>query len=410
MPQKYPLLARQPIFNRDMQVVAYELLYRAGKGNKATIADGDTASTQVLLNTFAELSVKNVVGNHKAFINFTRELMEAELPFDTSQLVIEVLESETVNSHLLHILKDLRQNGFTIALDDFELTPASEPLLAYADIVKLDVLALPEEKLKQHITHLKNLGLQIVAEKIESFDMLAHCKTLGCDMFQGYFLERPAVIEGRRLSENKQAVLRLLTKLNEPDVTFEEIEKIIACDPVLSFKLLRLVNSAAFGLPRTIESMRQALTLLGLNVIKNWAGLIAMTKLEQKPTELSTLALSRAKLCELMASGIHPKHDCARFFTVGLLSMMDAFLDTPLEQIVTDIQLSDDLKSALLHHTGEEGKFLHTVVLYERGDWGAIDWEYLEKKAINPGELTELYLQTLNWVDNTQLAIQSEIN
>lgn len=409
MAQKHPLLARQPIFDRNMEVVAYELLYRASQDNQAFVTDGNTASSQVLLNAFTQLSVEKVVGNHRAFINFTGDLMDARLPFDSSQLVIEVLENEVIDSNLLHRLKTLRENGFTIALDDFEITPQSEALLAYADIVKLDVLALSEAELTTHIEKLKALGIQVLAEKIETFDMLEHCKALGCDMFQGYFLERPAIIEGHRLNESKQAVLQLLGKLNDPDVAFTDVEEIISRDPVLSFKLLRLVNSAAFGLPRTIESLRQALTLLGLKIIKNWIGLLAMAKLGDKPAELSAQALGRAKLCELMAAQTRPESQCDKFFTAGLLSMLDAFMDAPLETVLSEIQLSEPLKNALLHFEGEEGKFLRAVIDYEHGEWGAIDWAYLEGKNLDPGSLSTLYLQTLCWVDETQLAVQAEV-
>ncbi|MDO3386402.1 HDOD domain-containing protein [Gilvimarinus sp. SDUM040013] len=409
MAQMHPLLARQPIFDRNMGVVAYELLYRASLDNHAAVTDGNTASTQVLLNAFTELSVEKVVGQHRAFINFTGDLMDARLPFDTSQLVVEVLESEAIDSNLLHRLKTLRENGFAIALDDFEITEESEPLLAYADIVKLDVLALSEQQLVTHIQQLKNLGIQVLAEKIETFEMLEQCKAMGCDMFQGYFLERPAIIEGHRLNESKQAVLQLLAKLNEANVAFTDVEEIISRDPVLSFKLLRLVNSAAFGLPRTIESLRQALTLLGLKIIKNWIGLLAMAKLGDKPAELSAQALTRAKLCELMAAQTRPESQCDTFFTAGLLSMLDAFMDSPLESVLAEIQLSEELKAALLDYSGEEGNFLRTVIHYEHGEWNAIDWDYLKTKDLDPGSLSTLYLQTLCWVDETQRAIQAEV-
>ncbi|MDO3384189.1 EAL and HDOD domain-containing protein [Gilvimarinus algae] len=410
MSDEYPLLARQPIFNRDMAVVAYELLYRTDGDNRAKVTDGNIASSQVLLNTFTELSIEKVVGEHKAFVNFTGALMEANLPFDTSQLVIEVLEGEYVDARLLHRLKSLREQGFAIALDDFEWTAQSEQLLPYADIVKLDVLALNTQQLNEHIHKLKHLGLQVLAEKIETFDMLEHCRELGCDLFQGYFLEKPKVLTGQRLSESKQAVLQLLAKLNDREVVFSEVEDVISRDPVLSYKLLRLVNSAAFGLPRTIESLRQALTLLGLKIIKNWIGLLAMAKLGDKPAELSVKALTRAKLCELMAAHTRPANQCDSFFTVGLLSMLDAFMDAPLEKVLNGIQLSDSLMAALLRFEGEEGKFLQAAIAYDHGDWNAIDWTFLAQQNIDPGVLSSLYLTTLEWVDDTQHAIRAEIS
>lgn len=388
-----------------MEVYGYELLYRSHLLNRATIIDGDRASTQVLLNTFANLSIDKVVGKKHAFINFTGTLMDAQLPFDTSQLVIEVLENEYTNNTLLHRLKVLKDRGFTIALDDFELSEHTEPLIAYADIIKLDVMALDADALRTHIHTLKPLGVKILAEKIETFAMLELCKALGCDFFQGYFLERPQIISGRRLSENRQAVVRLLALVNNPDVAFENIEEIISQDPVLSYKLLRLVNSAAFGLPRTIESLRQAITLLGLKNIKNWVSLLAMSNLDDKPLELSIKALVRARFCELLAAVSRPLHHCDQFFTVGLLSTLDAFMDVSLPLLLSDIELSSTLREALLEGKGEEGKLLQTAIAYEHAQWDNIDWAYLEQQGIDQPRASALYLQTLEWVDDTGMVI-----
>jgi|SRR5690554_433607 len=409
MPQELPLLARQPIFNRAMEVVAYELLYRADHSNTAQFTDGNSASTQVLLNTFAELSIDKVVGNKRAFINFTAALIETRLPFDTSQLVVELLENEVINAHLLHNLKSLYEEGFTIALDDFVLSEASVALIPYADIIKLDVLALTDSQLMAHVNYLKPLGVQLVAEKIETFEMLDHCLALGFDMFQGYFLEKPKLIKGQRLSENKQAVLQLLAQLNDPEAAFEDIEEIIARDPVLSYKLLRLVNSAAFALPRTIESLRQALTLLGLTIIRNWIGLLAMAKLDDKPAELSAKTLIRAKMCELIASQTRARTDCDTFFTAGLLSTLGAFMDTPLIEVIDTIKLSTALRDALLERKGAEGKVLQCVIHYEHGEWGQIDWHYLAGQQLNPHSLSALYMQTLQWVDATMASLQPDL-
>lgn len=402
MPQDRPLLARQPIFDRQMHVVAYELLYRNSNSNHAQIADGDTASSEVLLNTFTEPSLQKVVGNKKAFINFTSALMSTPLPFDTSQLVIEVLENETINARLIDTLHTLQENGFTIALDDFEITQESAQLITYAKIVKLDVLALSEKQLKEHVQYLQTKNVQILAEKIETINMLNMCKALGCDLFQGYFLEKPQIITGKKLNGNKQAVVQLLAKLHNPDVTVEELKTLISHDPILSLKLLQLVNSTAYNMPRQIESLQQAITILGLNVIKNWVGLLAMAKLDDKPIELSTKTLSRAKFCELMAAVTRPAQQCDTFFTTGLLSTLDVYMDTPLSNILEDIQISEALSAALLEHVGDEGQFLAAACAYENGQWDAIDWAYLQQHNIDESTLATLYLETLAWVDDTQ--------
>lgn len=401
MSELLPLLARQPIFNRKMQVVAYELLCRSCDLNEYTADGGDMASSQVLLHTFTELSIHSVVGHHQAFINFTRTLLLTPPPFDRRQLVVEVLEGQQVDAQMLHSLRSLREQGYTIALDDFELTDETRDLIPYADIIKLDVLQLSPAQIREHIDYLKPFGLTLLAEKVETYEMLEYCKDAGFDLFQGYFLARPKVIKGRKITENKQAVLQLLSVLHDPDVPLEQVEQLVARDPMLSYKLLRLVNSAAFALPRTIESLRQAITLLGLDIIKNWVNLLAMANLGDKPMELSIAALTRARMCEIIAATMSGKKRQDTFFTVGLLSTLDAFMDAPLEILLSNISLSEQLNEALLNHLGDEGKVLDIVEHYERAEWDKIDWDYLNSRNISPDTLSHIYLDALNWVTTT---------
>jgi EAL and modified HD-GYP domain-containing signal transduction protein len=401
MSESLPLLARQPIFNTQMKVVGYELLCRSSHVNQASFNNGDAASSQVLLNTFTELSIANVVGKHLAFINFTRNLLETPPPFDQKQLVIEVLEGQKVDAAMLHALKVLREHNYTIALDDFVLTPETQCLIPYADIIKLDVLQLSPQEVVNHLKHLKPFGITLLAEKVETYEMLEFCKSAGFDLFQGYFLARPQIISGRKMSDNKQSVLQLLAALQDPDVSAEHIEKMLARDTVLSFKLLRLVNSAAFGLARKVDSLKHAVLLLGINKIKNWVNILAMSNLGDKPHELSVSALTRARMCELIANRLTDKNKSDGYFTVGLLSTLDAFMDAPLTTLLDSISLSKHINDAILKKMGSEGKVLEITTAYERGDWEKIDWDYLAENNINAEELAQIYIDTLAWVDVT---------
>lgn len=401
MSEQWPLLARQPIFNRKMQVVAYELLCRNYDIDFTSPEGGDTASSQVLLHTFTDLSIQSVVGKHQAFINFTRTLLLAPPPFNQDQLVIEVLEGQKVDAQMLHSLKRLREKGYTIALDDFELTEETRGLIPYADIIKLDVLQLSTEQILEHVEYLKPFGITLVAEKVETYEMLEFCKASGFDLFQGYFLARPKIIKGRKITENKQAVLQLLSVLHDPDVHLDEVERLIAHDPLLSYKLLRLVNSAAFALPRNIESLRQAIMLLGLDIIKNWINLLAMANMGDKPLELSIAALTRARMCAAIATEMNGRTRSDSFFTVGLLSTLDAFMDAPLEVLLESLSLNENLNEALLQHSGNEGRVLEIVEHYEKANWEKIDWEYLSANNITPDVLTHIYLEAISWVSNT---------
>lgn len=401
MSELLPLLARQPIFDRSMRVVGYELLCRSSEINRATFDNGDSASSQVLLNAFTELSLERVVGKQKAYINFTRTLLYTPPPFDRQQLVLEVLEDQRVDEELLNSLKQLKHQGHTIALDDFVLNEQTRPLLDYADIVKLDVLQLNESALLDHFERLKTGGYKLLAEKIESYEMLERCQSLGFDLFQGYFLARPKILKGHKITESKQAVLQLLAALHDPDVSIARVEQLLSQDPVLSYKLLRLVNSAAFALPRTIESLHQAITLLGLDIIKNWVNLLAMANLGDKPRELSVAALTRARLCESLGCLIRRTEREDSYFTLGLLSTLDAFMDMPMEALLANLSLSEPLSQALLHHRGQEGRILATVERYEQGQWDRIDWAFLEGCGITPERLAQLYLDALDWVSDT---------
>jgi EAL and modified HD-GYP domain-containing signal transduction protein len=314
---------------------------------------------------------------------------------------VEVLEGQRVDASMLHSLKVLREQNYTIALDDFVLTPETENLIPYADIIKLDVLQLSQAQLLSHVRHLKPFGIQLLAEKVETYEMLEFCKKAGFDLFQGYFLARPQIMTGRKMSDNKQSVLQLLSALHDPDVQIEKIEKMIARDTVLSFKLLRLVNSAAFGLARKVDSLKQAIMLLGINKIKNWVNILAMSNLGNKPHELSVAALTRARMCEVIANHLNGRVKQDGFFTVGLLSTIDAFMDMPLDSLLGSISLSEHINDAILNKLGNEGKVLAITTHYERGEWDQIDWKFLQDNNISPEMLTQIYVDTISWVDKT---------
>uniref|UniRef100_UPI001EE77CFB EAL and HDOD domain-containing protein n=1 Tax=Cellvibrio sp. OA-2007 TaxID=529823 RepID=UPI001EE77CFB len=341
------------------------------------------------------------MGTHKAFVNFTRTLLDSPPPFNRQKLVIEVLEGQQVDAAMLHSLKQLREQGYTIALDDFELDENSKNLIAYADIIKLDVLSLSPEKLRQHIDYLKPFNITLIAEKVETYEMFEQCKALGFDLFQGYFLAKPRVITGRKISENKQSVLQLLSALHDQDVPIEKIERMIARDTLLSFKLLRLVNSAAFGLSRNIESLRQAIMLLGLNKLRNWVNLLALSNLSGKPHELSVAALTRARMCEMIATKMNQRNSPDTYFTVGLLSTLDAFLDSPLEELLRSLSLSESLNNAMLTHAGPEGMVLQVVQAHEQGHWQNINWPQLAALGLTPNLIAEIYVDSLHWVAET---------
>jgi len=390
------VIARQPIFDRQYDIYAYELLFRSASDQ--TFADlsslsGDTATSRVINYAFLELGIERVIGNHTAFINLTRNFILNEDPLPTSQnrVIVEILEDIIVDDELLNGVRKLIKQGYTIALDDFIFHESLRPLVELASIIKVDILALDEAALREHVTILRKYDVKLLAEKVETREEFELCKELGFDFFQGFFFCRPDNIEDNPIPDNQLILVKLMQKLQEEDVEFEEIEQLISRDPGLTYKLLRLLNSAAIGMPRKINSIRQGLVILGLKAIKTWTSLIIMSELDSVPQELLDQALIRAKMGESLA----PHYDCSSesSFLVGLFSTIDAMLNQPMAIIVKSIPLADETKQALLHKQGELGQLLTDIELYERGLWSELEnanasLEIFSQSYINAAEWT----------------------
>jgi EAL and modified HD-GYP domain-containing signal transduction protein len=399
------LLARQPIFDRNTKVVAYELLFREVNPERADVVDGDFATSAVLENAFMNLSIDDVIGDHKAFINFTPRLLEMEIPIEPARCVIEVLEDVEVTDALLESLKRAKQKGHLVALDDFEYNEALQPLVDLADIIKLDVLALTDSELVDAVGRLSAYGVTLLAEKIETNEMLRHCLDLGFEMFQGNFLSKPEPITGRKLAANKIVVLELLTKLQEPSSNFKDLELLISQDPALGLKTLRLVNSAYYGPRHQIESLSHAIAYLGMDALRSLASLLVVSGLSDKPDALRDFALERAKFCELLGRKVK-EAEASVFYSVGLLSTMDAYFDQPLEEILGNMSLRPDVKAALLDREGELGAVLALVERVQRGELEAIVWDRLADFDLSPQVVNELYMEVIQW--QRQVSVELE--
>lgn len=388
-------IGRQPIYDRALQVYAYELLYRSGEENSAGMPDGDVATSQVILNAFTEIGIENLVGKHLAFINLTRGFIIGDnpLPLTQGKVVLEVLEDIVVDDALIDAVRKLSQAGYLIALDDFIFHESLRPLVDVADIIKIDVRALTRETVSAHVTELRRSKARLLAEKVETQEEFDYYKALGFDYFQGYFFSRPKVIRRHAIPANRLAILRLLGRLHDPDVAIKELEELISQDVSLSYRLLRYINSAFFSLPRKVESLHQAIVYLGNASIKTWVTLIALSGIDDKPSELLTVALVRGKMCELLAERLKlPGKDS--YFIVGLFSALDAMMDVPLEQVVENLPLSPLVVAALLKHEGQAGGALHCTLAYEKNEWDQIDCRQMEK-----GVIVQSYLDAVAWAD-----------
>ncbi len=363
-------IGRQAIFNAEQEVIAYELLFRSDDlTNAAQFIDGDKATSEVILNTFTEIGLQQIVGKLPPFINFGRSFLLNThfLPQLPKHTVIEVLEGIEVDEILLQTLRSLSERGYKIALDDFLYHPQLEPLVELANIIKLDLSQIEMAEMPQHIAQIRRPDLKLLAEKVETHAQFEACKALGFDYFQGYFLCKPQIIEGRKLPTNKIGVLRLLAKLQDPEINLGELETLIKSDVSMSYRLLKYVNSAEMARRREISSIHDAIMLLGWQSIRRIATLVALSRIDDKPRELMIMSLIRAHMCESLG-GNQQIFDVNYYFTVGLFSTLDAMLDLPMAQILEDISLSSELRNALLRHEGPLGQMLRCTLQYERGD------------------------------------------
>lgn len=381
------LFARQPIYDRHRELAGCELLFRPAPGASAAGFDGDFATRQVLISAFTETSLRDVCENTPAFINFSAATLQAALPFSPDEMVIEVLETVEASPAVVDTLRHCRKLGYRIALDDYQLEDASHPLLDVADIVKLDYPAYSADGLIRVIAALREAAprLQLLAEKIETPEDFARCHAAGCDLFQGYFLARPAPVHGQRLPSDRLSVLHLLAELNRPDIGFNELTAIIRRDPFISVRLLKMAGSAYFSRSREITSVQMAVSLLGKRRILSLANLLALTRLDDKPHALQRLALARGELCQALADRLLDSPGSG--FTVGLFSCLDAFFDRPIEQVLAELPLHESLSRAILHHDGPLGLILATAKRLERGELDALDWPALNALGLTPAEL-----------------------
>ena len=405
MPQDF-YIGRQAIFDAGRQVIGYELLYRARESALANVFNGDQATSHVLMHSFWELGLGTVVGNHKAFINLTRSfLLDKDLlPPPSPQLVLEILEDIEADDAVTAAVHELKVRGYAIALDDFIYRDDLKPLIEIADIVKLDVQALSSAQLREHLQLLSRYPLKLLAEKVETPEMFEECRQLGFDWYQGYFLCRPHVLSAKRMPANRLSALRMMAKLQAPELDVYGLEQLISQDPSLSYRILRHMNSATLSLRKQIQSIRHAIIYLGETEIKRWATLIALAGIDDNPDALTTTSLIRARMCELLTGLSNPEGKDSAFM-VGLFSTLDAMMDQPLETVLEALPLSPDIVNALLHRTGPYARVLDITLAYERGDWDVLEVEHRIDDSI-----PDIYLEALSWARETAQTVRDNSN
>jgi EAL and modified HD-GYP domain-containing signal transduction protein len=388
------LMARQPIYNQHLNVVAYELLYRSKDSlQNNLISDGNSATSQVLLNNYTSIYQSGKLTKLPAFINLTKEMVKSDRIPELSRehIVLEILEGMKVDDELISGIQRFVDEGYRVALDDFIYSPEYDPIIRMAHIVKLDILEMTDEELVRHVEILKPFEVTLLAEKIETHAEFERCQALGFKLFQGYFLCRPQLVEGKQLNSSEIVMVELMSVLAEPDVTPASIELVIKKDPQLTFRILRIVNSSFYNLTRKIDSLEEAIILLGISEIKRWCALIAFSDQTGKPEELTRHTLIRARMCELLAEN-SPQMSGSTAFMMGVVSGLDALLDIPMEEILDQVFLSDDIEKAILMGEGPYGDLLCCVDSLIQGHWNKLSTQHSEQ------DLSKSYIESLAWV------------
>lgn len=388
------MVGRQPVFDAQFEVRGYELLFR---GSLVPEGGGDAMTADVLLHAGLDIGLEKLVGSRLAFVNATRAFLvgQHDLPFPPHQTVVEVLEDVPRDEEVTAGCRRLVEAGYHLALDDYVCREDQDPLLPLVSIIKLDVLALSEEQLERSLKLCSEWDVQLLAEKVENVGQLRACQDLGFDLYQGYLLSRPEIVQGSSLSPSRLTCLHLVEKLCDPKTSAREIERLVQTDAGLSYRLLRAAGAgAAGGLYRRISSVREGVVLMGQTRLRAWVMLMLLSDAHVGSDEQLRIAMTRARMAELMAGALRP-WATDRAFTVGLVSALDLLFHAPLGEVVAGLTLSPELVEALVNHAGPLGRILADVLSWEVGGG-----ELRFVSGLDPARMSKAYLDALVWAND----------
>ncbi|WP_028456604.1 EAL and HDOD domain-containing protein [Chitinilyticum litopenaei] len=400
--QEHAFVGRQPILNRQQQIIGYELLFRLNKESVSADFTSDMqAGTNVLVNTLSNMGTDWLVGSKLAFINVAESMLESNFLelLQPNRVVLEVVESTQPTPELLERLKELRTQGFGIALDDFVLTPQTVPFMEHANYIKLDIQQLGMPQIPGLSKELRRYPALQVAEKVETKDEFKQCLDIGFDCFQGYYFAHPETLSAKVINPGYANILNLLNMLRN-NAEIRDIENALKRDVALSFKLLRYINSAGFGLSCEIQSFRHAVTILGYQKLYRWLTLLLVTAGAETgtPPALLKTAVTRGRLVELLGGHFLDGQERDNLFIVGMFSLLDVLLDMPMDQILETLILPENVCDALLHRSGIYGPFLELTEACEDPEMIEVP-RLCEQLQISPEMLNKAHVQSLTWVE-----------
>jgi len=383
-------LARQPILNLDQSVAGYELVY-PGREADAEHVDDALSAARVAVNALSEIGLENLVGQSRAWISISPEFLSLDLigNLPPGRVVLQLRAGAFSDQPALDVIDELRKAGYRLALDQFCYLSGLEPLVERADFVKIDMAALGARELAHQCFELKSFNVTLVADKVETPEDFRLAKSAGAQLFQGFFFCRPHLVGARAILPSRIALMQLAAALQDPSIQLSDLERLISADVGLSYRLLKYINSAYFGLRGRISSINQATALLGIANLRPWATLTTLADLGDKPRELFITALVRARFCE--EAGESKDGSPPERFTLGLFSVLDALTDISMHTALQSLPLTPAMRDALIHHTGA-GRLLDCVMAIEQGD-------FQHAEAIVP-DASLNYLEALTWTND----------
>jgi len=380
------MFTRQAIYNNELKTIAYQLIL-----------------PELEIPAMEPLQLVSITANQPVFVPFQAHCHDKIVVDDVqAQQLYWSFNPGDDASLLREQMEAVKGEGSFTVLTDIDQLPTEqmETLLPLVDIVLLDLLKYEDKDLEHTCAELQNYKNDILISNIVSYQALQQCQEMGAQFFQGSFLCHPDYQAKTSGASNGFLSMVLLEKLQDPDISITDVEHALGQDPRLAYKLLRTVNSAAFGLKREISSLREAVVLIGINQLRRWTSLIALSNVEGKPQELMTIALQRGRMCELLAEE-QGFADASSFFTTGLFSTLDALFDRPMEDLLEELSLSDEIKDALLNNSGQHGNVLSKVKNFEDASWN-------QQESVNEDDLklSAVYVEALEWTDQFTSVIE----
>lgn len=393
-------LARQPIVDNHLAVMGYELFYRKNiMATQADIVDDVGSTAQVIAASVFEIGMDNLVGTSKAFVNFPRAyiLSSSGMPINKENIVVEVQESAGFDAVLLTSLRHWVKSGCSIALDDFTFHSKLTPFIELADYIKLDLQLLGHDNFHKQIESLRGFDVKIIAEKVETWEDYQFCRLLGIEYFQGYFFEKPELVSSKTSKVNSMTLLQLMSSLlNTSTLSVDELERIVSQDAGLVHKLLRYLNSPVTGLVASVDSVRLAIMLIGMEKLKSLTNLLLMSEMVGERHVLLEQIMVRAKHAELFAE-IRGYNNQDKYFLAGMLSMIDVCTGMKLDDVLGELPLPSEFINAIVNRSGRVGNTLDLVENYSNG--------HTIKNPQDFDDLKATYLVAIQWADEFLVAV-----